>query len=65
MYRGMGSLLAMEKGSDTRYLGDKSKLKIAQGVSGVVADKGFVLRLIPYTMCVVKHAFQDLGVSSM
>ena len=61
----MGSLAAMEKGSDTRYLGDKSKLKISQGVSGVVADKGFVLRLIPYTMCAVKQGFQDLGVSSL
>lgn len=56
---------AMEKGSDTRYLGDKSKLKIAQGVSGVVADKGSVLRLIPYTTCAVKQGFQDLGLSSL
>lgn len=64
-YRGMGSLEAMAKGSDTRYLGDKSKLKIAQGVSGAVADKGSVLRMIPYTMHAVKQGFQDLGVSSL
>lgn len=31
-YRGMGSLEAMTKDSDVRYLGDKSKMKVAQGV---------------------------------
>lgn len=60
----MGSLEAMAKGSDQRYLGDKAKLKIAQGVVGAVADKGSVLKFIPYTMQAVKQGFQDLGASS-
>ncbi|ERN00968.1 hypothetical protein AMTRI_Chr04g250430 [Amborella trichopoda] len=64
-YRGMGSLDAMLKGSDARYLGDKSKLKIAQGVSGAVHDKGSILKIIPYTMQAVRQGFQDLGVSSI
>ncbi|KAK6133117.1 hypothetical protein DH2020_033156 [Rehmannia glutinosa] len=64
-YRGMGSLEAMMKGSDARYLGDKAKLKIAQGVVGSVADKGSVLKFIPYTMQAVKQGFQDLGASSL
>jgi hypothetical protein len=64
-YRGMGSLEAMTKGSDARYLGDTLKLKIAQGVVGAVADKGSVLRFIPYTMQAVKQGFQDLGASSL
>ncbi|CAM6059766.1 unnamed protein product [Sphagnum tenellum] len=64
-YRGMGSLEAMAKGSDARYLGDKSRLKIAQGVSGSVAAKGSVLRLIPYTLHAVKQGFQDLGTPSI
>ncbi|XP_039122812.1 LOW QUALITY PROTEIN: inosine-5'-monophosphate dehydrogenase-like [Dioscorea cayenensis subsp. rotundata] len=64
-YRGMGSLEAMTKGSDARYLGDKLKLKIAQGVVGAVADKGSVLKFIPYSMQAVKQGFQDLGASSM
>lgn len=64
-YRGMGSLEAMTKGSDARYLGDKAKLKIAQGVVGAVADKGSVLKFVPYTMQAVKQGFQDLGASSL
>lgn len=60
----MGSLEAMAKGSDQRYLGDKAKLKIAQGVVGAVPDKGSVLKFIPYTMQAVKQGFQDLGASS-
>lgn len=61
----MGSLEAMTKGSDVRYLGDTIKLKVAQGVVGAVADKGSVLRFIPYTMQAVKQGFQDLGASSL
>lgn len=64
-YRGMGSLEAMMKGSDARYLGDTAKLKIAQGVVGAVADKGSILKFIPYTMHAVKQGFQDLGASSL
>ncbi|XP_038682846.1 inosine-5'-monophosphate dehydrogenase 2-like [Tripterygium wilfordii] len=64
-YRGMGSLEAMTKGSDARYLGDTAKLKIAQGVVGAVADKGSVLKFLPYTLQAVKQGFQDLGASSM
>ena len=64
-YRGMGSLEAMTKGSDQRYLGDTTKLKIAQGVVGAVADKGSVLKFVPYTMQAVKQGFQDLGASSL
>lgn len=55
----------MTKGSDARYLGDTLKLKVAQGVVGAVADKGSVLRFIPYTMQAVKQEFQDLGASSL
>lgn len=64
-YRGMGSLEAMTKGSDARYLGDTAKLKIAQGVVGTVADKGSVLKFVPYAMQAVKQGFQDLGASSL
>ncbi|GAB2223071.1 hypothetical protein Droror1_Dr00017207 [Drosera rotundifolia] len=60
-YRGMGSLEAMTKGSVQRYLGDKEKLKIAEGVVEAVTDKGAVLKFLPYTTQAVKQGFQDLG----
>jgi IMP dehydrogenase len=64
-YRGMGSLEAMAKGSETRYYGDTQNLKIAQGVSGTVKDKGSVRRTVPFMMQAVKQGFQDLGARNM
>lgn len=64
-YRGMGSLEAMSKGSDTRYHSDTQALKIAQGVSGIVKDKGSVRRTIPFLCQAVRQGFQDMGAKDM
>ncbi|QDZ20194.1 inosine-5'-monophosphate dehydrogenase [Chloropicon primus] len=61
LYRGMGSLDAMKKGSSTRYLGESQRIQIAQGVSGTVKDKGSVRNLIPFFAQAVKQGFQDFG----
>ncbi|KAK9809215.1 hypothetical protein WJX72_011502 [[Myrmecia] bisecta] len=60
-YRGMGSLEAMAKGSETRYHSDTQSLKIAQGVSGTVKDKGSIRRTVPFLVQAVRQGFQDLG----
>ena len=60
-YRGMASLEALEKGGGKRYFTEEGKIKVAQGVSGSVVDKGSVFDYLPYLIQGLKHAFQDLG----
>lgn len=70
-YRGMGSIEAMNKGSEKRYVWDTAHskatnhIKVAQGVSGAVQDKGTIRRYVPYLMQGLKHGLQDAGIQNL
>lgn len=57
----MASAEAMEAGGSKRYFAEDAKIKVAQGVSGSVVDKGSLIDYMPYLIQGLKHSFQDMG----
>ena len=80
-YRGMGSIEAMEEGQEifqnlnqteshyntatSHYLSDASTLKIAQGVSGNVQDKGSVVAFLPSLHTGMQYSLRDVRVKNI
>ena len=62
----MGSKEAMDKGSSTRYLMNaKETIRVEQGVSGAVVDKGSLYKYLPHLHMCLRQALQVTGKTHM
>jgi IMP dehydrogenase len=64
-YRGMGSPEAMAARGALRYMEREQAIKVAQGVSGTVVDKGSIVDYVPYLLQGLKHALQEVGCDTL
>ena len=65
VYRGMGSLAAMEKGSSDRYFQNGTKKFVPEGVEGRVAYKGPVADTLFQLLCGIKSGMGYLGAPTL
>jgi IMP dehydrogenase len=55
----------MQKRSASRYFGEKQNVKVAQGVSGAVVDKGSIFDLLSHISAGVRKGCQEGGHESV
>lgn len=61
----MGSSQAMEQGSSVRYGTQNSKIRVPEGVAGMVPSRGSIAQWVPCLLQGVKQGFHKLGFSNL